>query len=131
MASHEGGCLCGALRFRAEGAPLRVGICHCTMCRRNTGSAYGATAVFPRDKVTIAGESSCYESSPQSRRCFCPKCGSPVYSTWGKLGEIDLNIGAFDDPAPLPPTYELWTSECLAWLPEMPALRHFTQDRDD
>lgn len=131
MTIHEGGCLCGALRFRAEGAPLRVGVCHCTMCRRNTGSAFYANAVFPRDNVTITGESRCYQSSPHSQRCFCPNCGSPVYSTWGRSNEIDLALGTFDDPAPLAPSYELWTSERLHWVSALPGRSQFEGDRTD
>ena len=46
MQSHEGGCVCGAVRYRAEGMPLRVTACHCTMCQRRTGSAFGVGAYY-------------------------------------------------------------------------------------
>ena len=130
MTVQEGGCMCGAVRFRAEGEPVRVGICHCTTCRRNSGAGYSATVVFLRDKVTIEGRAASYASSEQGRRCFCPTCGSPVYSTWGRSEEIDLSLGAFDDPRAFAPTYELWTSERVPWLPAMPDLEHFERDRE-
>jgi hypothetical protein len=40
MARHEGGCLCGKVRFAVSADPMRVTVCHCRFCQRNTGTAY-------------------------------------------------------------------------------------------
>ena len=49
----DGGCLCGAIRFRAAGDPVRTSICYCTQCRRQTGSAMPAFAVFSVEAVDV------------------------------------------------------------------------------
>ena len=121
--THSGGCMCGAVRFRAEGEPLRVGLCHCETCRRNTGAPFGAFAVFRRDRVTIElGDSAYFQSSPTGRRHFCPDCGSPVFGLWLDSDDIDIYLGSLDAPERLAPSYELWTVRRQPWLPDMPDL---------
>jgi hypothetical protein len=52
---HEGGCLCGSVRYRAKGKPSRVSVCHCTDCRRCTGSAFAVVAHFKDENLEISG----------------------------------------------------------------------------
>ena len=61
MEQHTGGCLCGDLRFVARGRPYRVGLCHCLDCRKNHGSLFHASAIFPADAVTTEGEARDYQ----------------------------------------------------------------------
>lgn len=82
-----GGCLCGAVRFVAVGRPFRVGICHCMDCRKHHGAPFHASAIFPESAVTISGEVGDYRG-----RCFCPNCGSSVFSRSGD--EVDINLGS-------------------------------------
>ncbi len=56
MEMAEGGCLCGAVRIKAVGAPLRVGICHCVDCRKHHGALFHASAIFPSAQVEVAGD---------------------------------------------------------------------------
>ena len=53
MTTHEGGCLCGAVRYRVEGEPPRSSVCSCTCCQRRTGSAFGFGAYFNAEQVKI------------------------------------------------------------------------------
>jgi len=117
-----GGCLCGAVRFSAAGDPLRVGICHCLDCKKHHGSAFYAAAIFSKNTVQVVGSFAEYKG-----RCFCPKCGSSVFATTGD--EIELHLGALDDPATFAPTYELWTSRKERWLPGFSSMEHHAQDR--
>jgi hypothetical protein len=101
-----GGCVCGAMRFRAIGEPLRVTICHCTWCQRRTGSAFGIEVVFHAEQVALAGsELARYRHvSDESGRWldveFCRKCGSNLGFTLEAVpGVRTLPAGAFDDPA--------------------------------
>jgi hypothetical protein len=129
---HTGGCMCGALRYCASGAPLRVGLCHCETCRRNTGTPFLAFAVFPRDRVTIlSGETGFFQSSPKGKRHFCRACGAPVFSEWSDTNSFDLYLGSLDQPERLRPSYELWTVRRPPWLPEMPELDRFERDRPE
>ena len=122
MTETVGGCLCGAVRFSARGKPWRVGICHCLDCRKHHGALFHASAIFPHSAVEISGETRDFAG-----RHFCPQCGSSVFSRSGD--EIELNLGALDEPNRFTPTYELWTIRREAWLPPFPAMQHYDQDR--
>lgn len=121
MEKYTGGCLCGAVRLEATGAPDRVGICHCLDCRKHHGALFFAAAMFPAEAVEITGQSNEYAG-----RHFCPRCGSSVFARTGD--EIEVHLGALDAPDQLTPTYELWTIRREGWLPPFPGMdRH---DRD-
>jgi len=76
---HEGGCLCGALRFEARGKPLWIAHCHCRSCRRNTGSAFATFVGYKREQFrVIKGALQNYTSSPGVARSFCGTCGTPL-----------------------------------------------------
>ncbi|KFL30956.1 aldehyde-activating protein [Devosia riboflavina] len=122
MEEVAGGCLCGAVRFVARGRPFRVGICHCMDCRKHHGALFHASAIFPESAVTISGAVGDYAG-----RCFCPRCGSSVFSRSGD--EMEINLGSLDAPDQFRPTYELWTIRREAWLPPFPLARHYERDR--
>lgn len=97
---HEGGCLCGSIRFTASGPALRPHSCSCKMCQRHTGALTACWVEFPKDAVTwtgTGGPPATYRSSKASSRAFCPACGT-------SLGAIDdapviaLLVGTFDKP---------------------------------
>ena len=123
MDRFEGGCLCGKVRIVAAGRPYRVGICHCMDCRKHHGALFHASAIFPQDAVVVHGETRSYAG-----RCFCPNCGSSVFSRSGD--EIEVNLGSLDEPDRLKPTYELWSIRREAWLPPFPDMKHYERDRD-
>jgi hypothetical protein len=114
---HDGGCACGAVRFRVTGSPSRVGICHCMTCRRVHGSPFGSYAIFARDEVAFTGDVSEWKSSEQGRRYFCPACGSVAFMVYEDRDEIDVPIGAFDETGIYEPAYELWCRRKEPWLP--------------
>lgn len=117
-----GGCLCGAVRVVAEGPPLRVGVCHCLDCRKHHGAVFHASAIFAADAVTVTGAVGEYRG-----RCFCPVCGSSVYSL--SPGEVEVHLGALDEVGVFAPTYELWTLRREGWLPEFAGMEGFVGDR--
>ncbi|QFT91522.1 Glutathione-dependent formaldehyde-activating enzyme [Roseovarius sp. THAF9] len=117
----EGGCLCGAVRITAEGAPDRVGLCHCLDCRKHHGAVFFAAAIFPEWAVTIRGETRAWEG-----RHFCPRCGGSVFSV--SDGEVEVHLGSLDAPNVFEPTYELWTVRREKWLTEVPGLARFERD---
>lgn len=95
---HTGGCLCGAVRYRAEG-PLRpVVMCHCTQCRRMTGHYMAATAAKRAGfAIEAPGAVAWYEASSEARRGFCPRCGSTLF--WDGAGKdyVSIAAGTLDD----------------------------------
>jgi hypothetical protein len=118
-----GGCLCGAVRIAASGAPYRVGICHCLDCRKHHGAVFYAAAIFPVDAVTISGTTAEYK-----HRHFCPACGSSVFARYGD--EIEVYLGCLDAPSQLKPTYENWVIRREDWLPPFDVARRNPQNRE-
>jgi hypothetical protein len=118
-----GGCLCGAVRLEATGAPYRVGICHCLDCRKHHGAVFFAAAMFPADAVTISGATSAYKN-----RHFCPTCGSSVFARFDD--EIEVHLGCLDAPSQLKPTYENWVIRREDWLPPFDVARSHERDRE-
>ncbi len=103
---HEGGCLCGAVRYTTKGDPLRVTVCHCTWCQRRTGTGFAVEPIFKNEQVEIVGEPlSHYRSvSDESGRWleldFCPKCGTNIGFTLERRPEVRaIDAGTFDDPS--------------------------------
>jgi hypothetical protein len=119
-----GGCLCGRVRLTASGPPRRVGVCHCLDCRKHHGALFFAAAIFAADSVTTTGKTHEYH-----HRHFCPECGSSVFASWED--EIEVHLGALDEPGQFEPTYELWTIRREPWLPPFDGTRLFERDRDD
>ncbi len=130
MIERSGGCLCGAVRFTAVGEPERVGLCHCTTCRKNTGTPYLAFAVYAAGRVSIEGALKAHRAPTIDRR-FCPQCGTLIClaEEGDAKGEIDLMLGAFDEPPPFTPQYELWAGHRLDWLSAVPGARQYAGNR--
>jgi hypothetical protein len=106
LVERTGGCVCGSIRFKATGEPLRVTLCHCTWCQRRTGTAFGTEVVFTTDQVELAGESlgRYRHNSDESGRwldvVFCQRCGTNLGFTLEAVPGIrTLPAGAFDDPS--------------------------------
>jgi hypothetical protein len=113
----EGGCQCGAVRYRAEGEPLLAAICHCSMCRRAHAAPAVAWAMYRQSQVTFLAQPATYASSADAQRGFCARCGTQVCFTATFLPDlIDLTIGSFDAPESLRPTLHYWDSKRLPWL---------------
>ena len=122
MGIAAGGCLCGKVRFEAQGEPRRVGLCHCLDCRKHHGAPFYAAAIFSREAVTVTGTTCNY-----SGRHFCAECGSSVFGA--SEDEIELYLGAFDAPDRYKPTYELWTIRREHWVRPLPAARQYERNR--
>lgn len=119
-----GSCICRGVTFRVTGDPLRVGICHCTDCRKTSGSAFSAFAVWPLEAFEqMSGFTSTYAD-----RSFCTTCGGRVPTI--RDTEAEVMIGSFDDaPTDLVPEYELWTVRRENWLSPVQDAAQFEKDR--
>jgi hypothetical protein len=118
----EGGCLCGAIRYRVEAPPISASICHCATCRRAAGAQSVAWGVFPAHAFILTrGAPACYASSPGVRRSHCPACGTSL-TYQNSAASIDVTLASFDDPEAIAPCKEIWTSQRLGWEPVDPDL---------
>ena len=118
-----GGCLCGSVRVIAAGDPYRVGLCHCLDCRKHHGANFFAAAMFPANAVTITGETRAFEG-----RHFCPACGGSVFNRFGD--EVEVHLGALDEPGRFTPTYECWTVRREPWLPPFRVAHSYAGNRE-
>lgn len=129
-----GGCLCGALRFEAEGEPMDVASCHCINCRKMSGSAFATFVVFhPQKWKWIQGEPDTYAATEDLVRGFCRDCGSPV-SSW-RISERDKWIiawaGALDNAERLVPRHHIFAKDELPWLRLDDGLPRYDRFPDD
>lgn len=124
----EGGCFCGAIRYRATAEPTGRTLCYCESCRRAAGAPAVAWVVFPAAAFAIV-EGSLRErrSSEHVTRSFCGDCGTPlVYRTDRRPEVVDVPTATLDEPDDFAPEREIWTGEKLAWqivnasLPQFP-----------
>jgi len=79
----SGGCACGAIRYETDADPVVMLNCHCSDCRKASGSAYAAIVVVPKNSLQITGEVRFHDvlggSGKTVGRGFCANCGSPVF----------------------------------------------------
>jgi hypothetical protein len=118
-----GGCQCGTVRFAVYAQPERIGICHCRMCQKAVAGPFAVLAEVPWDQFAwTRGAPSAFRSSSRAMRDFCAACGTPLSYRKPDGAIIELLTGAFDEPARVPPTYEVGTESKLAWLAHLPDL---------
>ena len=94
-----GSCLCGAVKYEVHGALRPVIACHCTQCRKQTGTYMSATAAADADfKFTESRGLKWYRSSAEAQRGFCGECGSALF--WKRDGSdsISITAGSIDGP---------------------------------
>lgn len=116
--SFEGGCLCGAVRYRATGAPIRGVICHCTMCRKHSGAPALGFVHFRADAFAwTKGIPTRFASSGFAQRGFCATCGSTLSMHEDVLADrVQITIGSLDDPARVRIDDHVWTAQQIPWF---------------
>lgn len=109
---HAGGCLCGAVRFRARGELREVIACHCTQCRKQTGHFLASTNVAD-DLLSIEGEDQLrwYHASSFARRGFCSNCGSVLFWKANSESHTSICAGAFDKPTGLRLAFHIFCAD--------------------
>ena len=127
---YPGGCLCGALRYEAQGEPKVAGHCYCADCRKASGSGFVPFMGFAADAVRFRGESVKFRSKAASGgnavRNFCPECGGLVFG--GEIGvtkSFTIYAGSLDDPSLFHPTVAVFTRDRPLWAAVPPGLTVF------
>ena len=114
----EGGCLCGAVRYRLERPPLHADYCHCRLCRRSAGAPVVAWGTWPADRFAwLRGEPRTFASSKAGERSFCPGCGTQLtFVATDDPAFLDVTLASLDDPAAFAPEAHIWTTSRIPWL---------------
>jgi hypothetical protein len=118
----DGGCACGAVRYRLGSAPMFVNCCHCRDCQRQTGSAFVINALIETDRIALlSGAPAAVAVPTDSGRPHdihrCPTCRTALWSDYGRRPALRfVRVGTLDDPAKLPPDAHIFTRSKLPWI---------------
>lgn len=115
----DGGCLCGAIRYRVSAAPLQAGYCHCLFCRKSTGAPVLAWAAVPIEGFAyIRGRPAEYRSSAWGLRQFCGRCGAQILYREAAAGatDVSINLATLDNPEAIRPDHHIWTRRRIDWF---------------
>ena len=133
MSKITGGCLCGAVRFEADGDPLFSSNCHCRECQRVSSGAYLPMMGFPAGAVHVTGVVKTFQRRGDSgaavSESFCPGCGAHLLAQADALqGVLLLHAGNLDDPTLYKPQLDIFTASAQPWdymdpnLPKFPGM---------
>ena len=120
----EGGCFCGAIRYRATARPTEQTVCHCANCRRAAGAQSVAWVTIPAASFSyLRGAPATFRAENGAVWSFCSHCGTTLtYVIDRRPAELDVTTGSLDDPAAFPPTKDTHADERLPWVsPTAPA----------
>lgn len=119
----EGGCGCGAVRYRLNDEPIFVNNCHCTLCQRQTGAGSAVNAFIEMDRLEhLSGELAEHEFATGSGAnqivVRCARCGTPVWSHY-RLGRkaAAVRVGSLDNPSAVRPDAAIYVADKPSWAP--------------
>lgn len=116
---HEGGCLCGAVRYALHGAPEWSAHCHCRSCQKATGAAFTTWVGLKTENFQVTkGEITVCNTSPGVERGFCGRCGTSLtyVAEEGWPGQVSILAPTLDDPGIASPTAHVNVEHQLAWV---------------
>jgi len=119
----EGGCACGAVRYRMTSKPMIVHCCHCRWCQRETGSSFVLNAMIEADCVSLLRGTPELVNTPSSsgrgqKVMRCPTCRVAVWSHYSGGGDVIcfVRVGTLDEPDCLPPDIHVYTGSKQPWV---------------
>jgi hypothetical protein len=117
----EGGCSCGAVRYRLGSEPMFVHCCHCLNCQRQTGSAFVVNLLIEADRVEVVeGEPRAVDvprDDGSTQRIYrCPACQVAVFSEYTRPQVWFVRAGTLDDPGRVSPDVHIYTRSKLGWV---------------
>ena len=135
--TREGGCACGAVRYRLASEPMFVHCCHCLNCQRQTGSAFVINLLIEADRVELVAGDPQPVDVPRDdgsvQRIFrCPACQVAVFSQYARPAIRFVRAGTLDDPSAVRPDVHIYTRSKVGWveLPEdVPAFEAYYDTR--
>jgi len=120
-AEREGGCTCGAVRYRLASEPLFVHCCHCLNCQRQTGSAFVINVLIETDRLEVLEGEPHAVSVPRSgdkkqKIWRCPKCQTALFSQYTTPHIRFVRAGTLDDPSSVAPDVHIFTRSKVPWV---------------
>ena len=133
----EGGCSCGAVRYRLTSEPLFTHCCHCLNCQRQTGTAFVINLLIEADRVELLAGDPQPVDAPRDdgsvQRIYrCPTCQVAVFSEYGRPEVRFVRGGTLDQPSGVTPDVHIYTRSKLPWVTEpepAPAFEEYYDSR--
>jgi hypothetical protein len=123
---HEGGCFCGAVRYRFRGQPTYSGNCHCRDCQRAIGASFVTwIGTKPEDFRVTKGEIASCETSAGVYRGFCSRCGSSLTFTGDDWTDVAITAASLDDTAIVKPESNVYLDHRQPWVIIDESLRQY------
>jgi hypothetical protein len=132
-----GGCQCGAIRYGLSRGPLRVYVCHCTECRKQSASAFGISFVVPQTALHVIQGEPKFWSRPTATGntldcAFCAECGSRLWhQRRGSTDRLNIKGGSLDKPVDLRQAVHIWTSSMLPGIILPPGAVQFSGEPNE
>ena len=128
----QGSCLCGQVSYRVEGPLQTFHLCHCSQCRKSTGTAHAANIFAEADQITwLSGEALIKRYTPEKEgvisKCFCSHCGSLVPYVSLKSGKLIIPAGSLDSESTIKPADNIFWSDRADWYDDGTASKKFEQ----
>jgi hypothetical protein len=125
---HDGGCLCGAVRYSLHSNPTYAGHCHCRSCQRAIGAGFVTwVGVKPENFHLVRGEVKYCETSPGVQRGFCGRCGSSLTYGGDDWTDIGITAASLDDPGIANPESNVYLDHKQLWVKIDDSLRKYDQ----
>jgi hypothetical protein len=120
-APREGGCACGAVRYRLTSDPLFTHCCHCLNCQRQTGSAFVINLLIEAERVQLLADNPRPVEVPRddgsTQRIYrCAQCQVAVFSEYGRPDVWFVRGGTLDEPRSVTPDVHIFTRSKVSWL---------------
>jgi hypothetical protein len=115
----HGGCQCGGVRYELNAPVLKVYVCHCNECRKQSASAFGISAFVPRASLRVTqGTPRWWSRQAESGRviecAFCPDCGSRLWHQRAAMADlVTVKAGSLDEPIDISDAVHIWTARKL------------------
>jgi len=129
----QGGCQCGGVRYECADTPLKLIVCHCAECRKQSASAFGMTYQVPKTAFRLTrGAPRFWTRASQHGAtivcAFCPECGSRVWHASSRTPDcINVKAGSLDEPMDISGAMHIWTDRCLPGVVIPPGALQFAQ----
>ena len=127
----DGACHCGYITIEGEADPEKTQICHCTDCQTGTGSAFRVSVPVSGASFRMSGQPTGYikttaDSGNPRVQAFCPRCGSPIYSTTpgeGQQAMYIVRVGMLKQRDQLMPKRQIWWRSARNWVTGLDGIR--------
>jgi len=116
----KGSCLCGELQFVISGEPSRFYHCHCSRCRKSSGTGHASNVFVSNAQISWTGDRALIKhyklpGAQRFARTFCSQCGGPLPREMGDTGQVFVPAGTLEDEPNIRPQARIFQNSRANW----------------